>query len=308
MIDYKKIIRSESLRHRILQLLRFVPDKTMLRLQYRVKTGRRLHLDNPRRYSEKLQWYKLYYRNEQMSLCADKWEVRKYVAEKGLAHILNECYGVWDRAEEFDWDAMPERFVIKDTLGAGGKYMIFVYDKATVDRSACVSQMRSWTEMSYQKKHAGREWVYENGKHRIIAEKLLIRDKNGDLPDYKFFCFDGRVYCSYKMINYTQCHENGVLGFFDRDFRLMKATRTDYAPMTVQPEKPEHYDEMVKMAEILAEGFPHVRVDFYNINGTILFGEMTFFTASGYMLFDPDEFDYTLGRQFVLPGRTVGLH
>ena len=304
MIDYKKVIRSEPLRYAILNALCFVPDKIMLRWQYWVKTGRKLKLNPPKRYTEKLQWCKIYYRNDNMRICSDKWTAREYVKSRGMAHILNDCYAVYDTVDEFDWDTRPNRFVIKDTLGAGGRSMIFVDDKSTVDRESCERQMQKWLDRSSLNKSFGREWVYEGTKHSIMVEKILIGDKDGDLPDYKFFCFDGKVFCSYMMRNYTQHHELGKLGFLDRDFKLMDVYRSDFQPMKCQPDKPKNYDEMLRMAEVLAEGFPHVRVDFYNIDGTIIFGEMTFFGSSGYLVFHPDEFDYTLGNQFHLPPKT----
>ena len=151
------------------------------------------------------------------------------------------------------------------------------------------------------KKSAGREWVYDDVKPKIISEKLLEADESGDLPDYKFFCFNGKVVCSYMMENYTVNHNNGVMGFFDRDFNLLDVHRVDFAQMKKQPEKPLNYEKMVEYAEILSAPFPHVRVDFYNIAGKIVFGELTFFNASGYSLFEPDNFDFELGDSFILP-------
>lgn len=297
-MDYKKIIKSEKLRYKILWALSFIPDKTMISLQYRIKTGRKLNLKNPQRYSEKLQWYKLYYRNPKMPKCADKWTVRKFVIKRGLNDILNESYGVYDSPYDINWDNLPDSFVIKDTLGSGGRSMIFVNDKSKLDKVQAIKTMNEWISTPTNKKNLGREWLYEGRRHRIIIEKILIGNKDGDLPDYKFFCFDGKVFCSYMMQNYTMHHELGELGFLDRDFNLMKAHRSDFKPITKQPEKPINYDLMVKYAEILSKGFPHVRVDFYDIEGKIVFGEMTFFNASGYVCFEPDRFDYELGRHF----------
>ena len=301
MIEYKNIIKSEKLRYAILNILGFIPDKQMIELQYLIKTGRKLDLKNPRRYSEKLQWYKLNYRDHLMQECSDKFSVRDYVKMKGLDSILNECYGVFDRPEDVDWNALPNSFVLKDTLGAGGRSMEFVYDKNKADNNKITESLSAWVQTPAERKSPGREWVYEGRKHRIIAEKILVGDEEGDLPDYKFFCFNGKVFCSYMMQNYTMHHELGVLGFLDRDFNLLPAHRVDFAPMTEQPEKPVNYYQMVEMAEILSEGFPHVRVDFYNLGGTIIFGEMTFFNASGYVRFEPDSFDYEMGKAFLLP-------
>ena len=300
-MNYKKIVKSEKARYAILNLLQFIPDKSMIKMQYRIKTGRHLDLNNPRRYSEKLQWYKLYYRNPLMPECADKYSVRKYVKERGFEYILNECYGVYDKIEQINWDSLPKSFVFKDTLGGGGRSMVFVYDKDKINRNDVEVVLQRWLNTSLNRKSSGREWIYEGRKHRIIAEKILVGSSDGDLPDYKFFCFNGKVFCSYMMQNYTMHHELGILGFLDRNFNLLEAHRADFAPMHTQPEKPKNYDIMVEIAEKISDAFPHVRVDFYNLDGKIVFGEMTFFNASGYVQFDPDSFDYEMGDQFILP-------
>lgn len=300
-MDYKRIIKSENARYRILSFLDFIPDSVMIRIQYRIKMNRRLNLKHPKRYSEKLQWYKLHYRNKLMSECADKASVRNFVQNRGCGHTLNKCYGVYDSVEEICWESLPDSFVIKDTLGGGGRSMIFVHDKAGLDLAEAKRIMQGWLDIPSDKKSLGREWVYDNRKHRIIIEDLLVSGSDGDLPDYKFFCFDGKVFCLYFMRNYTMHHELGELGFFDRNFKLLQVRRSDFAPITVQPEKPENYWEMVEVAETLSEGFPHVRVDFYDIEGRVVFGEMTFFNASGYVMFEPDSFDYVMGERFTLP-------
>ena len=299
-MDYKSIIKSRKLRIKIMQFLSFVPDELMVKLQYRIKTGRKLNLKNPQRYTEKLQWYKLNYKDPLMAQCADKYEVRKYVEKCGLGHILNELYGVYDSPDEIDFDALPNSFVAKDTLGGGGNSVIIVQDKSAVNIDEIKAQMQEWVDEPINKKHPGREWVYDGRKHRIIVEKLLTGDKDGDLPDYKFFGFNGVIECLYFMKNYTKHHDEGILGFLSPDFKLLGAHRKDFAAMNEQPEKPQSYEEMLEMAKILSKSFPHVRVDFYNINGEIIFGEMTFFMASGYIQFEPDEFDYKLGENFKL--------
>lgn len=303
MNGYKKIFKNSDTRMKILSLLNWVPDKTMLKLQYRIKLARKLHLKNPQRYSEKSQWYKLYYRNELMKKCVDKYNVRAYVKECGYDDILNDCFGVFDSPNDIDFSNFPDAFVLKDTLGSGGNSMLFVRNKAEMNEQQSKEIMQHWVNQSTKIKSPGREWVYDGMKHRIIAEKLLVADENGDLPDYKFFCFNGKVFCSYMMRDYTMHHEKGVLGFLDRNFKLIPAHRTDFAPMTEQPEKPKNYEKMLEIAEKLSAPFPHVRVDLYNIDGKIVFGELTFFNASGYVKFNPDSFDYELGKAFVLPDK-----
>ena len=186
MINYKKIIKSQRLRFKILNLLSWIPDKTMIKIQYRIKTGRKLNLKNPERFTEKLQWYKLYYRNPLMKKCADKYEVREYVKSKGLDSILNELYGVYDRPEEIDFDKLPNKFVIKTTDGSGGNNIIICNNKKKLNIDNTIKKIKNWQKNNI-KKPAGREWCYEGLKSKIICEKLLSRDERNDLPDYKFF-------------------------------------------------------------------------------------------------------------------------
>lgn len=283
---------------------KYFPKKYLVEYYYKKKSGgRKIDLQNPERFSDKLGWYKLYYRDELMRTCSDKASVREYVESCGFGDLLNECYGVFDRVEDIDWSALPQQFVLKNTLGGSSNGVILVFDKSTLDLEKTKRTLQRWLEVSsFGTTHAA-EWVYEGRKARIIIEKLLIADSNGDLPDYKFFCFNGKVFCSYLMRNYTMDRHAGENAFLDREFKLMPVSRTDYRRITEQPEKPKNYEKMVEIAEKLSKPFPHVRVDFYNIDGTVIFGELTFFTNSGYIPFDPDSFDYEMGKAFALPER-----
>ncbi|WP_404455294.1 ATP-grasp fold amidoligase family protein [Oceanobacillus kapialis] len=297
---YKKIIRSPNLRYKILDLLEFIPDKLMINIQYRLKTGHKLSLEEPKRYTEKIQWYKLNYRDPLITQCSDKYTVRKYVESKGLGSFLNELYGVYDDPDEIDFDALPNSFVIKMTTGSGTN--ILVPDKSKMDINNVNKQLRLWmkrSNISY-----GREWGYYNCKRRIIIEKLLKRDSNNDIPDYKFFCFNGKVFCLYTMIDYIDNSEMGRLGFFDQKFNKLPFRRADYGKLNREIPKPKNFEKMVEIAQILSKDFPHVRVDLYNINGQIIFGETTFYNASGYTKFVPDEYDYIIGEQFQLPNES----
>jgi hypothetical protein len=301
MNGYKKIIRSKSMRLKILKCLGFVPDRIMIPIQYRIKTGRKLNLRNPVRYTEKLQWYKLFYRIPLMTMCSDKYAVRKYVKKRGLDSILNGLYAVYDSPDSIDFDSLPNSFAMKMTVGSGMNY--FVTDKSKEDISKLRALVKEW--FAADSSSYGREWCYYNIKPRIVFEELLPMDDRNDLPDYKFFCFDGEPFCLYTMIDYTQNHENGRLGFFDTNFKLLPYYRKDFKPIEEQIPKPKNFELMVKYARILSKGFPHVRVDFYNLNGRIVFGELTFYNASGYTAFEPDKFDFILGEKFVLPKKTI---
>ncbi|WP_418667975.1 ATP-grasp fold amidoligase family protein [Allofournierella sp.] len=299
-MDYKKIVKSRQARVKIMRALSFIPDKTMLKLQYRIKMGRKLNLDNPQRYTEKLQWYKLNYRDPLMAQCVDKYEVRKYVTEKGYASILNELYGVYDDPKEIDFDELPNQFVLKDTLGGGGNSVIICRDKSSLNILETVEKMAQWIK-STAGKHPGREWVYDQGKNRIIVEKYIPSDPaTGGLIDYKFFCFNGKAAYVYGIADRKMGQKAGF-GIYTPEFELLPYTRLDEKPLERTIEKPANYAKLLTCAETLAAPFPHARIDLYDQDGQILFGEITFFDGSGYMKFGPDEFDFLMGKAFKLP-------
>ena len=296
-MDYKKLIKSKNLRLFILSCLRFVPNKLMIKLQYKIKTGRKLNLKNPTRYTEKIQWYKLNYKNPMITKCSDKYEVRDYVANKGYSKILNELYGVYDCPDKINFDKLPNAFAIKFTNGSGKN--IFVTDKGSEDTEALRNEIRGW----FNEKHQiyGRERGYENIPRRVVIEALLERDDNNDLPDYKFFCFDGKVHYLYTMVDYVDNHEQGRCSFYDRSFNKLPYRRSEYMEINRNIPKPSQFNKMIEIAESLSLGFPHVRVDFYNLKDRIIFGELTFYNASGYTVFSPDRFDFIMGEKFILP-------
>ena len=304
---YKFFFPNKNFRVKVLQALSFLPDKFVVRVQYFLKTGRLLNLKYPNRFTEKIQWYKLFYKDPDLKRCSDKYAVREYVMERGCGNILNELYGVWSDVGLIDFSGLPSSFILKATHGSGTNLIVEDKDKdkdkAKVDLENLRPIFKGW--LKYNTSAIGREWGYKGIKPKIIAEKVLPRDSRGDLPDFKFFCFDGRVYCLYVMVDYVDDHVEGKLAFYDREFRPLNVFRKDFKPFKEVMEKPKNFDEMLRVAERLSEGFPHVRVDLYNIEGAIVFGEMTFYNASGYTVFDPDSFDYELGEHFDL--KRVGL-
>lgn len=280
----------------ILKLFNWIPDKQMICLQYWMKTGRRLNLKNPKRYTEKLQWYKLYHRDPLMAQCADKYEVRAYIERKGLGNILNECYGVYQSEDDIDFDVLPEQFVIKATNGAGGVGIEICKDKSRLDITKLKKELHEW--LKPQKNGGGREWVYYRYKTKLMIEKYLAPGKGeNSLVDYKFFCFNGEPYCLYVMNE--RFTEGGVRqNIYDLDFNVMPYMREKIKPIRTKINKPDNFDEMIEIARKLSEDFPYVRVDLYDIDGRVYFGEMTFFPESGYYDFEPDEFDFVLGEKF----------
>lgn len=286
------------MRIRIMQMLSFVPDSIMVKLQYKIKTGRKLNLKDPKRFTEKLQWYKLYYRDPLMAQCADKYEVRKYVEQCGLGSILNCLYGIYDSPDKINFEKLPDSFVLKDTLGGGGNAVILVRDKQVMDKKAVCRQMQEWINEPVNAKHPGREWIYDGRKHRIIVEEFISSNENsGGLIDYKFFCFNGKAEYLYVIAD-RKVGEKAGLGIFDADYRQLDVVRADERPLTRKINKPNNYDELKRTAELLAKPFPEARIDLYNEGDKIRFGEITFFDGSGYMTFEPDEFDFIMGEKF----------
>lgn len=299
MINYKKIIRNREVRIKVLQILNWIPDKLMLSLQYRIKTGRWINWENPKRFTEKLQLYKILSKdNYLMAQCADKFDVRSFVKDRGLSDILIPLVGkgVYSSAKEIDWENFPNQFVIKDTLGCGGNSVIICTDKELLNKKVVLKRCSEWIKYKY--KHPGREHVYDKNKHRIIIEEYLDSSSESEgLVDYKFFCFDGKPTFIYVISN-RSLGKGAELGIYDLDFNILPYTREDELAPTRSIDKPINFDRMIEISQILSKGFPEVRIDLYNIGGKIFFGEMTFFDGSGYMTFKPDIFDFLLGEPF----------
>ena len=276
-------------------MLKFVPDKAMIKLQYRIKLKRKLNLKDPKRYTEKIQWYKLYYRNPVMMECVDKYGVRKYIEKKGLGNILNQLYQVVDRPEEINFDQLPDKFVIKTTNGSGTN--ILVKDKKTLNIAETKKKLNDFLNMA--EASAGREWAYGGSSKKIIVEELLEDNSNKDkgISDYKFLCFNGKpVYVVYDKDRFSDHKRN----FYDVNWNYVKVD-SDCPCFEDSVKKPENYEKMVEIASVLSRDFPAVRVDLYNIEGKIYFGELTFYPWSGYVQYTPDSFDFELGKYFVLP-------
>lgn len=290
---YERIFPNQNMRLKILSALDFIPDKMMIKLQYFIKTGRNLNLKNPERFTEKIQWYKLYYRNSLMSVCADKYRVREYVKSKELENILVPLYGVYENVDEVDFNILPEKFVIKTNNTS--KTNILCKDKSKLNIEYTKKKLNYWMHKRYN--NPGREWCYNNIKPLIICEKYL---EDEDLTDYKFFCFNGVPYCV--LVVKDRYDSSGIKkGFFSSDFEFIDIGVEEYNfsdenNKRIEIKKPKNYERMLEIASILSKDFPFVRVDLYNIDGKIFFGELTFYPGSGYV--DYGYFDYELGKQF----------
>lgn len=299
-MNYKKIIQSRKLRIRILALLNFVPDRVMVPLQYRIHTGRKLNLRDPKRFTEKLQWYKLFYRDPLMLRCTDKYEVRKVVEEMGCGEMLIPLIGVYGSPQEIDFDGLPPCFVAKTTDGGGGNQVLVVRDKRELGREAFFARLNEW--MAAPKvKSAGREWAYENGfPRRIVIEELISDGRHKDIPDYKFYCFDGEPkYC--QLIGDRTTGE--TIDFYDMEWRHMpfRGLNPACGNAPAPASRPENFEQMKQAVRRLAKGFPFVRVDLYDNGENVYFGELTFYPASGLGHFAPDEWDARLGELMAIP-------
>ncbi len=307
-MDYKSIIKSRAIRVKLLKLLDFVPDKLMIKLQYKIKFNRNIDLKNPKRLTEKLQWYKLYYHDPIMTQCAGKLDSREYVSNKGLDYILNEQYGVYKKADEIDFDALPNQFVIKATVGAASQQVYVCTDKSKDNWHELKEKINGWMYKNPDKprKNPGREWAYNNIKQRLVVEKYIDSSmcKNG-LLSYKIFCFNGKAKFLYVIADVKEGYFDAGYGIYSTKFERLHYNRAGEVSLELLEDKPENLEEMILVAEKLADGLPHVRVDLYNIQGKIIFGEMTFYNDSGYMKYDPDEFDFIAGDMFELPEKRI---
>ena len=292
---YKKFI-PKKIRFSILRLLKFVPDKQMIIFQYYVKLKRKPNLDNPQRYTEKIQWYKLNYRNNEMPICVDKYRVREYLHRKGLDDILVKLYAVYDKAEDIAIEDLPEKFILKTTNGSGTN--IICRDKSKFDEHMLKEQVAVFLKQSSAS--AGREWAYSRVQPKIIIEELLEDPSipDGSLNDYKFLCFNGKPeYIVLDVDRFTN-HKRNI---YDTQWNNLHITSDCPCADDSYP-PPENLSKMLHIAEQLCKDFPAVRVDLYSVDAKVYFGELTFFPWSGYVQYTPDSFDYEMGEKFILPG------
>ncbi len=294
-MNYKQIIKSQQLRFSILRMLRWVPDSIMLRIQYRIKMGFWPSLSQSKRFTEKIQLYKMNYRNPVMHQCVDKYEVRSFVANKGLGHILNELYGVYDSPEEIDFSALPKQFVIKTTNGGGGQNVIVVTDKNKWNFEDWRKKLSVWEDANNLGALSGREWAYQGLKPRIIVEKYLEDSDGAGLSDYKLMFFNGKFRLLWvDKDRYFDHHR----GFWDENLNFLPNVYSDHGTFQDPPALPANIQEMIRIGQSLASDFPYARIDLYNVDNKVVFGEITFYPWSGYVKFTPDEFDFRLGSYF----------
>lgn len=273
----------------------WMDDENYLKLIYRIKMGKALNLDAPRTYNEKLQWLKLYDRNPLYTQLVDKYAVKEYVAKKIGTEYIIPTLGVWDRFEDIDFDALPDQFVLKCTHDSGG--LVICRDKSKLNRREAAAKVNSCLKQNFF--WGQREWPYKGVKPRIIAETYMEDRMTRELRDYKFFCFSGNVKALFIATERADSAET-KFDFFDQDGRHLPFIN-GHPNADVTPDLPVHLEKMKELAQKLSQGIPQVRVDFYEANGRIYFGEITFFHWSGLVPFEPESWDYTFGSWLELP-------
>lgn len=300
----KNFIFDKQIRFGYLSTLGFfnwIPDDIYLKKEFKVRMGKELNLNNPQTFNEKIQWLKLYDRHPEYTMMVDKYAAKQYVASKIGDEYIIPTLGVWTNFDDIDFDKLPKKFVLKCTHDSGG--LVICKDKSTLDIAAAKRKIEHCLKRKYYYIH--REWPYKNVPPRIIAEKYMTDNVNTStnetLKDYKFYCFDGKV--RFLMINSDRNFKTSTKAdYFDRDFNWLDFT-WGYEHANVRPVKPDCFDEMIAISEKLSKGLPHVRVDLYECNGQIYFGELTFYDGSGFDKIEPIEWDYKIGKMLKLPSK-----
>ncbi len=282
-------------------------DEIYLKALFRARMGYRLNLKNPKTFSEKLQWLKLYDRNPEYTKMVDKYEVKKYVADRIGRQYIIPTLGVWERFEDIDFEGLPDKFVLKCTHDSGG--LVIVRDKEKFDKDKAKRKINKSLQRNYYL--YAREWPYKNVHPRIIAESYMEDDKTQELHDYKFiselcyrhtnslmdykfFCFNGNPQFLYISKGLEE-HSTAKMQFMDLDWKKTPFQRTDFKQFDEIPPKPILFDDMKRIAECLASSIPFVRVDMYVIKGQIYFSELTFSPCSGFIKFHENRHDFNIG-------------
>lgn len=283
--------------HRYPELFKWMDDELYLKFFYRIVMGKKLNLDNPQTFNEKLQWLKLHDRKDIYTIMVDKYEAKKYVAEHIGEEYIIPTLGVWDSFDDIDFDSLPNQFVLKCTHDSGG--LVVCRDKSTFDKNTARKKINRSMKSNFF--WFGREWPYKNVKPRIIAEKYMEDTRSSDLKDYKFFCFGGMAKC-YK-VDFDRFKEHHA-NYFDANGKLLPFGERICPPLVDRKlDTPKNMEEMRQLAEKLSSEVPFLRADFYDVDGKNYFGELTFFPASGFGQFTSDEWDQRLGKWIPIGGR-----
>ena len=281
---------------------KLLSDDTLTDEEYLIKYGQitlgyKMDLKNPKTFNEKLNWYKLNYYDELMAKVVDKSQSKDYVESKGLSNIVIKTLMTINSVDEIDFTKLPNSFVIKNTNDSGGVFVC--KDKNKIDINKVKAKLANSENKTYiNGKHRFRENLYNKYPNKVIVEEYL-KTKDGHAPyDYKFFCFNGEP----KFLFVGSERDTEVkFDFFDINFNWLDV-RQGHKNNKNRPQKPENYEEMLNICRILSKDFPHVRVDLYNIDGKIYFGELTFYHFAALVPFKPKKYDSIFGEYFNIDG------
>lgn len=275
-------------------------DETYIKLLFRFRMGYKLDLSAPKTYNEKLQWLKLYDRQPRYAKLVDKYAVKEIVAQIIGPEFIIPTLGVWENPDSIDFSSLPSSFVLKTTHGGGNNGVIVCQDKMRADYDAITSRLKKAMRQDLYK--STREWPYRNVQPRIIAEQYMEDNDTGELRDYKFFCFDGEVKALF--IATGRSRHDVKFDYYDENFNHLELVQEHpMSGLTLQ--KPQNFDLMKEIASKLSKGIPHVRIDLYECNGHVYFGEMTFYHHGGVTPFHPKEWDRIFGEWIKLPDSQI---
>ena len=263
-----------ALLHRVPWLIR--DDAKYLSKLYELNFGLKPNLEHPTKFSEKIQWLKLHDHNPLYTTMVDKLAVKEFVRERLGKKYVIPVIAEWDSPEQIEWEKLPNQFVLKTNHDGGGHGIVICKDKSKLSIAKAMKELNhSFYRSSYM---VGREWPYKNVQKRVFAE-TFVNDRNGELRDYKFFCFNGKVKC-FKIDYNRQIYHQA--NYYDTQCHLLRYGEAAYPPnFDADIHIPENIQEMISLAEKLAKDIPFVRIDFYNVDGRIYFGEITFYPAGG---------------------------
>ena len=273
----------------------FMDDKTYLKLLYFFRFKKKLDFNDVKTYNEKLQWLKIYDRDPGYTNMVDKYEVRNYIKKKIGEKYLIPIIGKYNCFEEIEFKKLPNKFVLKCTHDSGG--VVICNDKNNFDIKKAKKKLNDALNKNYF--YLWREWPYKNVKPQIICEEFIEDKNSSDLKDYKFMCFNGKVKCIFVCSNRN--NDGGLkVDFYDTKWNKLPFER-HYKNSLEDIKKPIMLNEMIKLSEVLSQNIPFIRVDFYEVNGKIYFGELTFYPGSGLEEFNPKKYDEILGSWIILP-------
>lgn len=277
------------------KLSRLIPDRIYLQIVYFKHFRRFINFNNPKTFNEKIQWLKLNYRNEEYTKLVDKYRVKQYITKLIGEEYVIPTLGVWNNVDDIDFKSLPEKFVLKCNNDSGG--IVICKNKKDFDEAKAKSFLKE--RLKNNGYWYGREWPYKNVKPCIIAKKYMEDSISKDIKDYKFFCFNGSM--EFFDIDIDRFIEHRA-NYYDRNGNFLPFGKTYCPPdYTKKIEMPKNLDKMIELAETISHNTVLSRIDFYEIDGQVYFGEITFYPGSGFSPFTDEKWDYKLGDMIDLP-------